>query len=161
MQCWYFIPSFLFFCVSDNNTLFSKNTISFPARKKQEPFGSCCTLRYVFSNILKDSSYTDYVSVICRRCILDAGSCCTCVNNCIVSTVDSHVAAVADNISRLCVRQTYLISYASHSAGGMGQAYAEVRVYAHDKSGTIRSIRQACAAIYIWIADDLAGKAYH
>ena len=77
----------------------------------------------------------------------------------IVAAIDCHMAAVADDISRLRFCQAYFISYASHRAGGMRQAYTEIRVHAHDKTGTIRAVRQACTSVYIRVPYELACKA--
>ena len=77
----------------------------------------------------------------------------------VISAVDSHMSTVADNVARLCLGKAYRISYASHGAGGMGQAHTEVCVYSHNKAGAIGSVGQACTAVYIRIAHELACEA--
>ena len=74
----------------------------------------------------------------------------------VISAVDSHMSTVADNVARLCLGKAYRISYASHGAGGMGQAHTKVGLYAHDESGTVRSVGQAGSAVYIRITHKLA-----
>ena len=71
----------------------------------------------------------------------------------VVATVNSYVTAVADDVARLCLREADAVSDASHGAGGMGQAHTKVGIYAHDESGTVRSVGQAVSSRYIRIAD--------
>ena len=48
-------------------------------------------------------------------------------------------------VYRLCIRHTR-------------QGITEVRIDAHDESGTVTTVCQACTAPYVWISDKLQGK---
>ena len=51
--------------------------------------------------VLENSPYGKYVFVVGRRGVLDAGSRGAGVNDGVVAHVDAHMAAVADDITRL------------------------------------------------------------
>ena len=105
--------------------------------------------------ILEDTAYGKYILICNRRCEFNAGSRGAGMYNRIVSYIDAHMSAVADNIARLCLRQTYAVACAPQCAGTVRKAYSEVRIDAHDKSGTVRSVGQAGAAVYVRVADEL------
>ena len=58
---------------------------------------------------LENSSYADRTSVIYIR-ELDTARRCTCMNDRAATDINSNVTTVAYNISRLCIRKTYLVS---------------------------------------------------
>ena len=101
--------------------------------------------------ILEDAAYGKYILICNRRCEFNAGSRGAGMYNRIVSYIDTHMSAVADNIARLCLRQTYAVACAPQRAGTVRKAYSEVRIDAHNKSGTVSSVCQACAAPYVWL----------
>ena len=74
-----------------------------------------------------------------------------------VSDVNSHMAAVADDIACLSVAQAalYLTAHASVSGRGVGKGYAEILIYAHDKSGTVSAVRQARSAVSVRVSHKL------
>ena len=61
---------------------------------------------------LENSSYADRTSVIYIR-ELDTARRCTCMNDRAATDINSNVTTVAYNISRLCIRKTYLVSNTS------------------------------------------------
>ena len=73
------------------------------------------------------------------------------MNNRVVANINSHMTAVADDIAGLCFRQADAVSAAPKRCGTVRKSYAEVRVHAHDKSGTVCPVGQAGTAIYIRI----------
>ena len=77
----------------------------------------------------------------------------------IIADVNSHMAAVTNNITGLHI--AYPVSHALESGGRMGKTHAECRIDRHYKSGTICSIGQTGTAVHIGIADILTGIAYH
>ena len=91
--------------------------------------------------------------IIYRRRVFDTAFRRTCMNYGIIADIDGNMSAVANDIAGLHVRDT--VSDAAHCCGGMWKSYAECRIYRHNKSGTIRTVCQACTAVHIRIADKL------
>lgn len=79
------------------------------------------------------------------------------MNQSIIPGINSNMAAVAHNITRLDIIHAYRIADASKRARGVRQADSERCIYAHDKTGAVRTICQAAAAIHIGISNKLAG----
>lgn len=79
----------------------------------------------------------------------------------IVAHIDPHMAAVTDDIAGLCIGKADPVSAASQSRGAVGETHAEIRIYAHDETGTVCTVGQAGTAVYIRIAHKLACKACH
>ena len=73
-----------------------------------------------------------------------------------IAGVDPYMAGIAYDITRLRILQSiHCRAYASVCCRRMRQAHAEVTIYAHDKSRTVRPVCKACSAIYILIANEL------
>ena len=64
--------------------------------------------------LLEDTPHTDDALVIRRRGVSDAGRRGARVDHSVVAAVDGDMAAVADDVARLCVREAHLISHAPH-----------------------------------------------
>ena len=79
------------------------------------------------------------------------------MNQGIIPCVNSDMAAVAHNITGLDIVHAYRITDTSKRTRGVRQADSERCVYAHDKTGAVRTVCQAAAAIHIGISDKLAG----
>ena len=73
----------------------------------------------------------------------------------IVAAIDCHMAAVADDISRLRFCQAYFISHASHGAGRMRKRLTKMSVYTHDITGAVSAVGEAGAAPAVRIAHKL------
>lgn len=113
-----------------------------------------CSLA-VYKNLLEYSSDSKYLLIICPG-YDDSGLGGRCMDNLSITNVECHMSRVADEVTRLCIGQTvYCGALAAVCRGGMRKAYTEVGIYAHYKPGTVSSIRQAGAAIYIRISDKL------
>ena len=63
-----------------------------------------------FCLFLEDSPYCQYVFVVCRRSILDTGCCGAGMDDGVISNVDRHMAAVADDIARLGICKADAVS---------------------------------------------------
>ena len=73
-----------------------------------------------------------------------------------VADVDSHMAGIAYDISGLCIFQSaYIRAYISVCRWGMRKGNTEVLIYAHYKTGAVRTVCKACPAIYIRVANKL------
>lgn len=69
--------------------------------------------------------------------------------------VDRHMSGIAHNISRLDILITYFLSASGKRRGTVRKTDSEMRVNAHDISGTIRAIRKACPSADIRISHEL------
>ena len=88
---------------------------------------------------LENSSHRKDGFIVGRRRILNAVCAVAGMHDGISAHIDSHMAAVADDIARLHLRCADAVAHASQRAGGVGKGYAEILIYAHDKSGTVSS----------------------
>ncbi len=79
----------------------------------------------------------------------------------VVSYIDGYMSAVADDVTGRCIGKAHGVSEASHGAGAVGQADTEVGIDAHDKAGAVGAIGQAGAAVFIRIANELAGISHN
>ena len=62
--------------------------------------------------------------------------------------INSHMPGIADDIAGLRILQSiHRIALGAVRRVVMGQADAEVRIDAHHEAGTVRTVRQAAAAI--------------
>ena len=75
--------------------------------------------------------------------------------------MDITILCIKDQISRQSIFYRNLHTILRLIAGNSWKYISILLVNALYKSGTIRSIRQACASPYIWIADKLRRKFYH
>ena len=68
----------------------------------------------------------------------------------IVADVERHMSGVTYNIAGLCIcKASYIISYRAVCGRRMRERNSEILVYAHDKSGAIRTVCQAGSAVHI------------
>ena len=74
----------------------------------------------------------------------------------VVPNINTNMSAVAYNVTRLNIIDTYSVSYTALCAGGMRKRNTKRCIYRHYKSGTIRTICQTASAVYIRISDKLA-----
>ena len=73
------------------------------------------------------------------------------------SDIHTHMTVITDQVSRLCLIIRHTRSHTSLLVGGSGERIAKITVNTVCKSGTVRAACQAGPAIYLGIADILAG----
>ena len=103
---------------------------------------------------LENSSYADRTSVIYIR-ELDTARRCTCMNDRAATDINSNVTTVAYNLSRLCIRKTYLVSNNASCPGRMWKSYAKCCIYTHNETGAVCPVCQTGSTVYIRITDKL------
>ena len=74
-----------------------------------------------------------------------------------VSDVYSHMAGIADYISRLGLTIGNLLAHRPLVKGCSGHIISELLIYRIDKSGTVSAVCKACAAVNIRITNEFAG----
>ena len=79
----------------------------------------------------------------------------------VVPHIDAYMTAVANDIAGLSFCKADTVTAASKSCRAVRKAYAEVCIYTHDKSGTVGSVGQTGAAVYVRVADELTCKSCH
>ena len=78
------------------------------------------------------------------------------MNDLTITDIQCHMTGVTDQITGLCIgKSVYCGTLAAVCGRGVRQAYTEVRIYTHYKSGTVSTIGQAGAAIYIRVTNEL------
>ena len=72
-----------------------------------------------------------------------------------ISHINSDMASITDQISRLCLRIRNTVTIGLLSFRGTIQSYSEVSIHTLYKSGTVCSINRVCPAPYIGISHKL------
>ena len=141
-------------CMSDACILHYLKTFSTKADCFVKKRNSASALfLYVFS-ILKNSSYTDWTTVIHVGIFNTAGR-CTCMHDRSVSYIYTNMSAIANNVSRLCVSKAHLISTASHCTGRMRKSDSKRSINTHYKSRTICSVCKTGSSCHVRVANKL------
>ena len=106
-------------------------------------------------SILEDSSNCQYLLIVSVR-YDDTGLGGRCVNDLSVTDIQCYMTGVADQVTGLCIgKSVYCSTLAAVCGRGMRQAYAEVRIYTHYKSGTVGTVGQTGSAVYIRVTHEL------
>lgn len=92
------------------NLLIHRTETAFEAMSENSYRPKTIAILHIYE--LENSSYADRTSVIYIR-ELDTARRCTCMNDRAATDINSNVTTVAYNISRLCIRKTYLVSNTS------------------------------------------------
>lgn len=67
-------------------------------KKELAPFDtSSCKI------FLENTSYCKNLSVVCRRCKFNTCFCCTCMNDCVVTNINTNMTRVTNDIAWLCI----------------------------------------------------------
>ena len=98
-------------------------------------------------------------SIVCN---LDTGAWVTCMDDTVISHVDSNVTAVADDVAGFGIPDSagYSSSYRTKCVGGMWKRSSEMSVDGHYESGTIGTVCKAGSAIYIWVSKEASCVCY-
>ena len=83
------------------------------------------------------------------------------MNDLAITHVNSHVSAIADQISRLCICVGYFCTCILLLIGGSRKADSEVRIDTLYKSGAVCTIGKACSAPYVRISHKLCSIIYN
>ena len=106
-------------------------------------------------SILEDSSNCQYLLIVSVR-YDDTGLGGRCVNDLSVTDIQCYMTGVADQVSGLCIGKSVNCGALAAVCGrGMRQAYTEVRIHAHYKSGAVRTVGQTGSSIYIRVTNEL------
>lgn len=73
----------------------------------------------------------------------------------VVTYINTHMARIAHHISRLLIRIADRTPASGQCSGLSGGGDAKMSVYQMDKSGTVRTVRQAVASAHVRIAHKL------
>ena len=112
-------------------------------------------LCFSVSGSVDDSADADVRAVV-RVADLDAARRIRCVHDHAVADVESHMACIADEVARLCLRKRPDgDTVASLGHIGSAEGIAEVCIHTHRKAGAVGAVRQARAAVDVRVADEL------
>lgn len=104
---------------------------------------------------LEDSPHRKYLAVCNRRSQRNSRLLIACVKQGIVSGIDAHMPAVADDIARLYLFYAHRIPCAPLCRRVAWQTYAECRIYLLYERRTVDAVCKARSAEYIRVAKKL------
>ena len=87
---------------------------------------------------------------------LDSGAWVTCVDDTVVSHVDSNVTAVADDVAGFCISDSagYSSAHRAKCVGGMWKRSSEMSVDGHYKTGAVSSVCKTGTAVYVGVSKE-------
>ena len=129
-------------------------------RRQKQPdklLSGCCIFIFCCTFLLYKTSYRYNCSVCSIIADLDPVLRVRCMNDLAITHVNSHVSAIADQISRLCICVGYFCTCILLLIGCSRKADSEVRIDTLYKSGAVCTIGKACSAPYVRISYKLCG----
>ena len=129
-------------------------------QKKKQPdklLSGCYIFIFCCTFLLYKTSYRYNCSVCSIIADLDPVLRVRCMNDLAITHVNSHVSAIADQISRLCICVGYFCTCILLLIGCSRKADSEVRIDTLYKSGAVCTIGKACSAPYVRISYKLCG----